>query len=215
MIDWNKIPNANANQNALANNSTHAIAVVDMEGRILMANKSATEAFGYESLEGMNARDIAPLPHRMLFTPEFMALGQATALRQFLRRDGSLVWMTAQGILLKDEQGDPWGAFIYMYDSTTEREMRAEIEHLGNKLRDVVSSIQQALNKGKALPSDVTLAEREIAMMVKNGMRSKEIAAMRGLGVKSVENVRVALRRKLGVDRRTNLREVLQEYGDL
>jgi DNA-binding CsgD family transcriptional regulator len=87
--------------------------------------------------------------------------------------------------------------------------MQAEIEHLGNKLQDVVSSIQQALNKGKALPSDVTLAEREIAMMVKNGMRSKEIAAMRGLGVKSVENVRVALRRKLGVDRRTNLREVL------
>jgi hypothetical protein len=30
-----------------------------------------------------------------------------------------------------------------------------------------------------------------------------------------VENVRVALRRKLGVDRRTNLREVLQEYGEL
>ena len=73
MIDWNKIPNVIANQNALANNSTHAIAVVDMEGWILMANESATEAFGYESLEGMNTRDIAPLPHRMLFTPEFMA----------------------------------------------------------------------------------------------------------------------------------------------
>ena len=50
---------------------------------------------GYESLEGMNARDIAPLPYRMLFTPEFMALGQATALRQFLRRDGSLVGVEA------------------------------------------------------------------------------------------------------------------------
>ena len=46
MIDWTKIPNVVANQNALANSSTHAIVVVDMEGRILMANKSATEGFG-------------------------------------------------------------------------------------------------------------------------------------------------------------------------
>jgi len=79
----------------------------------------------------------------------------------------------------------------------------------------VLSSIQQALNKGKALPSDVTPAEREIAVLVKEGMTCKEIAAMRDMGAKSVENVRVALRKKLAVDRRTNLRAALQEYGDL
>jgi len=215
MIDWNKIPNANANQNALANHSTHAIVVIDMDGKIMMANDKAAATLQYESLEGLNIRDIAPPPYSMLFQAEHMERGFGSDVRQVLRKDGRLVWMTVQGVVLKDEQDRPWGIFIYMYDSTTEREMQAEIEHLGNKLRDVVSSIQQALNKGKALPSDVTPAEREIAAMVKNGMRSKQIAAMRGLGVKSVENVRVALRRKLGVDRRTSLREVLQEYGDL
>jgi DNA-binding CsgD family transcriptional regulator len=51
--------------------------------------------------------------------------------------------------------------------------------------------------------------------MVKIGMSCKKIAAIRGMSVKSVENVRVALRRKLGMDRRTNLRGVLQEYGDV
>lgn len=215
MIDWNKIPNANANQNALANHSTHAIVVIDMDGKIFMANASACSLLGHDALEGINIRDILPPPYTMLFQPESMEKGFGSDVRQVLRKDGHLVWMTVQGVVLKDEQGAPWGVFLYMYDSTTEREMQAEIEHLGNKLRDVVSSIQQALNKGKALPSDVTLAERDIAMMVKNGMRSKEIAAMRGLGVKSVENVRVALRKKLGVDRRTNLRAALQEYGDL
>ena len=53
------------------------------------------------------------------------------------------------------------------------------------------------------------------ALMVKKGMTCREIASLRGMGVKSVENTRVALRRKLGVDRRVNLRGVLQEYGDL
>ena len=215
MIDWNKIPNANANQNALANHSTHAIVVIDMDGKIMMANDKAAATLQYESLEGLNIRDIAPPPYSMLFQPEHMEKGFGSDVRQVLRKDGRLVWMTVQGVVLKDDRDRPWGIFLYMYDSTTEREMQAEIEHLGNKLRDVVSSIQQALNKGKALPSDVTPAEREIAVMVKNGMRSKEIAAMRGLGVKSVENVRVALRKKLGVGRRTSLREVLQEYGDL
>jgi DNA-binding CsgD family transcriptional regulator len=102
-----------------------------------------------------------------------------------------------------------------MYDSTTEQELQAEVEHLSTKLRDVVASIQLALNKGKVLPPEITQAEREIAAMVKKGMTSRHIANVRGMGVKSVENVRVTLRKKLGVDRRVNLRAVLQDYGDL
>ncbi len=58
-------------------------------------------------------------------------------------------------------------------------------------------------------------AEREVATLVKRGMTCKEIAESRGIGLKSVENARVALRRKLGLDRRANLRAALQEYGDL
>ncbi len=123
--------------------------------------------------------------------------------------------MSAQGIVLRDEQDNPWGYFIYMYDSTTERELRAEIEHLSSRMRGVVESIQQALNKKAALPADVSPAEREIAALVKEGLSSKEIAAVRHMGVKSVENVRVALRRKLGIGRRTSLRGALQDYGDL
>jgi PAS domain S-box-containing protein len=215
MIDWNKIPNANANQNALANQSTHAIMVIDMDGKILMNNDSARAILGYETLEDLNIRDIAPPPFAKLFTPEFMANGHGSAVRHYLRKDGSFVWMSAQGILLKDEQGTPWGVFIYLYDSTTEQELQAEVEHLGNKLRDVVTSIQQALNKKRKLPPDITQAERDIAAMVKNGMTCREIAAARSMGVKSVENVRVSLRKKLDVDRRTNLRTVLQDYGDL
>jgi PAS domain S-box-containing protein len=215
MIDWNKIPTANTNQNALANHSTHAIVVIDLDGKILMDNAQARAVLGYDTLEGHNIRDIAPPPYTMLFQPEHMEKGYGADVRQVLHKGGRLVWMTVQGVVLKDEQGAPWGVFLYLYDTTTEREMQAEIEHLGNKLRDVVSSIQQALNKGKALPSNVTLAEREIAAMVKNGMSCRQIAAARNMGVKSVENVRVALRKKLKVDRRVNLRAVLQDYGDL
>ena len=83
-----------------------------------------------------------------------------------------------------------------MYDSTTE--MRAEIEHLSGKMRGVVNSIQHALIKTEALPSDVTSAGREVATLVKKGMTCKEIAGSRGIGFKSVENARVALRKNWG-----------------
>ncbi len=215
MIDWSRIPNVIGNQNALANRSTHAIVVIDMAGEILMANPATKEALGYASFEGMNIRDIAPPPFTILFKPEYIEKGYATDVRQFLHRDGRLKWMSAQGIVLRDEQDNPWGYFIYIYDSTTERELRAEIEHLSSRMRGVVESIQQALNKKAALPADVSPAEREIAALVKEGLSSKEIAAVRHMGVKSVENVRVALRRKLGIGRRTSLRGALQDYGDL
>ncbi len=215
MIDWSRIPNANGNQNALANRSTHAIVVIDMAGAILMANPAASEVLGYDSFEGLNIRDIAPPPYTILFKSEYVERGYATDVRQFLHRDGRLKWMTAQGIVLKDGEGKPWGYFIYMYDSTTERELRAEIEHLSSRMRGVVDSIQQALNKKETLPAAVSPAEREIAALVKEGRSSKEIAAVRHMGVKSVENARVALRRKLGLGRRTSLRAALQDYGDL
>ena len=176
-----------------------------MNGKILMANESACELMGYDSLEGMNFRDIAPPPYQKLFKPEHMEKGYGSVLRQFLRKDGSLVRMTAQGTVLKDEQGELWGVYIYMYDSTTERELRAEVDHLSNKLKDLLHSIQQALNKKRALPPEVTTAEREIAALVKQGLSSRDIAAMRKIGAKSVENTRVSLRRKLGIDRRTSL----------
>lgn len=156
-----------------------------------------------------------PPPYSMLFQPEHMEKEFGSDVRQVLHKNGRLVWMTVQGVLLKDEAGAPWGVFMYMYDSTTERELKAEIEYLSNKLKDVVSSIQHALNKGKTLPPKVTPGEREMAVLVKAGLTSKQIANARGLGVKSVENVRVSLRRKLAVERRTNLRAALQEYGDL
>ena len=215
MIDWNQIPNANANQNALANHSTHAIVVIDLEGKILMANPAAGAMLGYDSFEGLNIRDIAPPPYTKLFNPEYVTRGYASAVRQFLRRDGRPKWMTAQGIVLKDGQDRPWGYFIYMYDSTTEQELRAEIEHLTSKMRGVMTSIQQVPNKNEALPPEVTLAEREVAALVKRGTNCREIAELRGIGVKSVESTRVALRRKLGLDRRDSMRAALQDYGDL
>lgn len=215
MIDCSKIPNLIANINFVTNHSTHGLLVIGLTGEILMDNKSACELMGYDSLEGMNIRDIAPPPFKRIFVPEYMERGYGSVQRQFLRKDGHLIWLTAQGSVLKDAQGEPWGFYVYIYDSSTERELRAEVDHLSNKLRDVLHSIQQALNKGKALPPDITPAEQEVAALVKEGLSSKEIAAMRRMGIKSVENVRVSLRRKLGVDRRTNLRSVLQDYGDL
>jgi len=215
MIDWNRIPNANTNHNAIANHTTHAIVVIDMDGKILMANTSACDLLGYDTLEGVNVRDIIPPPYTMLFQPESMEKGFGSDIRQVLHRDGRLIWMAVQGVVLKDEQGAPWGVFLYMYDSTTERQLQAEVEHLSAHLRGVISSLQQALNKGRTLPPEVTPAEREIAALVKKGMTCKEIAAVRGMGVKSVENARVVLRRKLQIDRHAHLRRVLQEYGDL
>jgi len=115
----------------------------------------------------------------------YMENGFGSDVRQVLHRDGRLVWTTVQGVVLKDEQDAPWGMFLYMYDSTTERELRAEVEHLSVHLRGVAASLQQVLNKSRTLPPEITPAEREIADLVKKGMTCKEIAAVRGMGVKS------------------------------
>lgn len=215
MIDCGIIPNLIENHNFLARHTTHGAMLIDLDGKILMDNQSACKLMGYDSLEGMNFRDIAPPPYEMLFKPEYMERGYGSAIRQFLKKDGTLVWMTIQGVVLRDEHGDQWGVYIYMYDSTTEKELKAEVEHLSNELRDVINSLKHVLKKKKTLPSGVTPVEREIAALVKEGLSSKEIAAIRNIGIKSVENVRVMLRRKLGVDRGTNMRSALQDYGDL
>ncbi len=215
MIDCRKIPNLIDNINFVTNQSTHGLLVIDMNGTILMGNKSACEMLGYDSLEGINLMKIAPPPYLKLYKQEYMEKGYGSVVRQFLRKDGSLVWLTAQFSVLKDKKGEQWGVYAYMYDSTTERELRAEVEHLSNKLKDLLHSIQHALNKKRALPPEITPAEREIASLVKQGLSSKDIAAMRKIGAKSVENTRVSLRRKLGIDRRTSLQAVLREYGDL
>jgi DNA-binding CsgD family transcriptional regulator len=151
----------------------------------------------------------------MLFQPEYMKRGYGSNVRLVLQKDSSLVWMMVQGVVLNDEHDAPWGVFIYMYDSSTERELGAEMEYLSNKLRNVVPSMQIALNKGKFMPPEITHAERQIAAMANKGLCSRDIANVRGMGVKSVEKVRRALRKKLGVDRRVNLRFLLQDYGDL
>ena len=109
MIDWNRIPNANTNHNAIANRTTHAIVVIDMDGKILMANASACDLLGYDDLEGVDVRDIVPPPYTMLFRPASMEKGFGSDVRQVLHRDGRPVWMTVQGVVLKDEQDAPWG----------------------------------------------------------------------------------------------------------
>jgi len=215
MIDCSKIPNLAGNFNVLANYSTHGAITIDMQRTILMANEKASKLLGYASLAGMNLRDIAPPLHTDFLSPECLEKGYGSDLRQFLRKDDGLVWMNTQGIVLKDEQGAPWGFYIYIYDCTTERELHAEVEHLSNKLRDVVASIQQELNTRKTLPPDTTVGEKAIAALVKEGFSSKEIAGIRCMGVKSVENIRVSLRKKLAVDRHASLQAALQEYGDL
>ncbi len=215
MIDCRKIPNLIENLNFMAQYSTHGVVVLDLEGKILMDNESACKLMGYDSLTGMNFRDIAPPPYKILFNPKYMQRGYGSESGRFVRRDGSMVYMAAQGVVLKDDKGQPWGVYIYIYDCTTERELRAEVDYLTDKMRCVMSSIQQIMSKEKSLPPEITPAEREIAALVKKGLSCKEIAAMRNVGVKSVENVRVSLRKKLGVNRRANLQVALQDYGEL
>lgn len=215
MIDCNQIPNLAGNFNLLANYSTHGGLTIDMQRTILMANERACKLLGYASLVGMNLRDIAPPLQADFPSPECLEKGYGSDLRQFLREDGRLVWMNAQGIVLRDELGTPWGFYIYIYDCTTERKLRAEVEHLSDKLRDIVATIQQELTTNNTMPPDITVSEKAIAKLVKGGFSSKEIADIRGMGVKSVENVRVSLRKKLAVDRGTSLQAALQEYGDV
>jgi DNA-binding NarL/FixJ family response regulator len=57
----------------------------------------------------------------------------------------------------------------------------------------------------KALPADSTAAEREVALLIGRGFFSAEIAAARGVALRTVANQVAALFRKLGASSRVDV----------
>ena len=57
----------------------------------------------------------------------------------------------------------------------------------------------------KALPADLTAAEREVALLIGRGFSNAEIAAARGVALRTVANQVAALFRKLGASSRVDV----------
>ncbi|MBI3205666.1 MAG: helix-turn-helix transcriptional regulator [Myxococcales bacterium] len=57
----------------------------------------------------------------------------------------------------------------------------------------------------RALPSTLTPAEREVALLVRRGLSNAEIARARGVALRTVANQIACLFRKLGVSSRVEL----------
>jgi DNA-binding CsgD family transcriptional regulator len=75
--------------------------------------------------------------------------------------------------------------------------VRPQIAHLEETIRDITSSLGVTLDRGLA---KLTPRELEICRLIKSGLRSKEIAILLGLTPATVNKHREGIRRKLGLN---------------
>jgi PAS domain S-box-containing protein len=96
---------------AIFSQSAAGIAQGDLSGRILHANARFCEILGYdeEELVGMNVRDITfadDLPENIALYETLSATGRSFDIeKRYVRKDGSLVWVTTSVSGLRDDQG--------------------------------------------------------------------------------------------------------------
>ena len=76
------------------------------------------------------------------------------------------------------------------------------VDTLERAVREIASSDN---SRQESSLQGLTMREREICNLIRNGLSSKEIAGILGISYRSVENHRYTVRRKLGFDRSINL----------
>jgi len=154
--------------------SPHAIAIVDMEGRIVRANEAFAGQLGYA------AKDLATMPiaqlagddHDPRTVHKLLADGgEVSRAVHYRKRDGTQVWARERASLRRGRDGKAHYVF-FLVDETGAKDPLAALS-------------------GR---------ERAVLGMVVAGRTSKDIAAELGISNASVDTYRSRLMAKLGID---------------
>jgi PAS domain S-box-containing protein len=113
---------------AIFENSATGIALGDMDGKILTANPSFQELFGY-SLEELHQLRFGQLSHPDDMAAEtekiqYLIAGKIDHFqleKRYLRKDGSLIWGRMTASLISDESGAPRYGLLLVNDVTEQK----------------------------------------------------------------------------------------------
>ena len=118
---------------AVFNSATVGIVVLDLDGRIRLANEQAARITGHsvERLLGMSATDLKPAGEVVPFLARLgaMASGETPAVSGefvYSRADGSALWMNVSVSPVVDGAGNVTSVLCVLVDVTAEREARQE-----------------------------------------------------------------------------------------
>jgi PAS domain S-box-containing protein len=154
--------------------SSHAIAIADMEGRIVRANHAFARQLGYAAadLRGKLIAELADGDDEATRVRELLLDGSEVArTRRYRKRDGSTLWARERSSARRGPDGEPRYIFL-------------QVDALGEK--DPLG--------------ELSAREREVLGLVVAGRTSRDISAALGIAPASVDTYRSRIMLKLGVE---------------
>lgn len=151
-----------ARYRTLVEMSPDLVVLLDLDGNILMANKSSLERFKYESLQDVTGKNmtifISP-EHRQPALETFqetLKTGQVRDVRCLVRRrDETHFWVEASCSLIVDAAQEPEAILVVGKDITEQKKMeqslRAHRDDLASKVLDRGLELQRATERLKEL----------------------------------------------------------------
>ena len=164
----------------IVDTASEGIWMLDDHFRITYANQRMAEMLGY-TLEEMMGKEIRSLmPKGELADHSFRTKRQRDGVhnhfeRQFIRKNGSILWVSVSTTPVKDANGNFSGSFA-MYSDITERkhaeeEIRLLNATLEQRVRDRTQELEQATETIRASLDEKVLLLREIHHRVRNNLQ--------------------------------------------
>jgi PAS domain S-box-containing protein len=145
------------------------IVIGDLDGRIVESNRSFDRMLGYDEGEtyGQPISDFT-FAEEMLRDNRLLAdmtagrrEGYWLPEKRFVRKDGSVIWVTVSASLVRDARGEPQFTIAVVEDITTQRNTREALEEKDAAIRDAYVDVISAVTGGKLLlmtPDELTAA---------------------------------------------------------
>jgi diguanylate cyclase (GGDEF)-like protein/PAS domain S-box-containing protein len=126
------------------------IARLDLESRIIEANRALQEIFGYalDELRGRPLPDFVHSEEAEASARDFKDVSDGTidhcrAERRILRRDGDLIWVNLTASLIRDASGRPWACLLMLENITERKQAEAALQDTNRRLADWISELDQ------------------------------------------------------------------------
>ncbi|HET9493696.1 MAG TPA: PAS domain S-box protein [Chloroflexia bacterium] len=182
-----------ANYRSLVDTSPDAVVVTDLEGRIVLTNRQATELFGYgtmEELVGLNVLDTVVPGDLQRARDNIGRVLETGSVRQaeytLVRRDGTTLPAEVSSSLVLNEEEQPHGLMSVVRDITERKRAEQALSDLNHDLERRVAErtaqLEQAHKnmEGVYLEAQMAVREREELLSLVSHDLKNPLGAIKG-----------------------------------